>query len=209
MKSKISLSRISIFILIIFLAGCYASSRNAKQQDYSRLMAGSTGSAYNSSTAINDAAGTNLTDGVNNGPGTVFSAGTNNEPGNANGTGINNGTGVNNGGGTNAAGGGIAANRTGSNTTAGDEISLVKITSPLTRGSTGRLTIQGKPGTRYTATAVYRRSGVTITTAENRTTGIDGVATWKWVAAPDTDPGTYSLIVSGGGKMLTTSYTVQ
>jgi hypothetical protein len=179
MKSTIAATRISIFLLIILMTGCSASSGGAKQQDYSRLMAGSTGYASNSSTAINDAAGTNLAE-ANNGAGTNFTAGTN-----------------------------LAANRTKGNTTVGDEIALVKLTNPIARGSIGRLTIQGKPGARYTATAVYKRAGGTMTTVENRTTGIDGIATWKWAVAPDTDPGTYRLTVSGAGKMLTTTYTVQ
>ena len=93
-------------------------------------------------------------------------------------------------------------------TTAAEEIILLNIKNPVRLGERGSMTIQGQPGVRYTATAVYRHTDRTLTTTKNVIAGPDGLATWTWDTNPKTIPGSYKLVISGGGKMITTAYTV-
>ena len=75
-------------------------------------------------------------------------------------------------------------------------------------GEKGSLTIQGIPDTSYTVTANYNNSLGTMTATAVKRAGNDGRVSWDWDVKGDTLPGTYKLLVSGGGKMITTSYTV-
>lgn len=87
-------------------------------------------------------------------------------------------------------------------------IILLDIKTPVRQGETGSLSIQGKPNTQYTVTAVYNNSTGTITTTSAKRTGSDGKLSWTWNVSRDTMPGTYGLMITGGGKMLTAAYTV-
>lgn len=89
-----------------------------------------------------------------------------------------------------------------------NEIILLDVKSPVKLGDKGGLSIQGKPGTRYTVTAVYNHTGRTLTSTGSRIAGPDGLAGWSWDVGKGTEPGTYRLLVRGDGKMLTTAYTV-
>lgn len=89
-----------------------------------------------------------------------------------------------------------------------NEIILLDVKTPVRLGEKGGLTIQGRPGARYTVTAVYDHAGRTLTTTGSRTAGPDGLAGWSWDVGDETRPGTYRLLVRGDGKTLTTAYTV-
>ncbi len=90
----------------------------------------------------------------------------------------------------------------------GGGIVLRSISTPLRQGETGSLSFQGKSDTRYTITAVYKNSDDVVTTTVVRQSGTDGIIDVDWNVGTDTVPGTYSVMISGGGEQLMTSYTV-
>lgn len=132
-----------------------------------------------------------------------------------NGTGLTGGSAISArtaGNAANSGAGNNAANNAGFYTTgntANRVITLLNIKTPVKRGGTARLSIQGQPGIRYTASSVYNKSGKTFTSAVEKTAGTDGVANWTWTVSGDTAPGTYNITVTGGGNVLTTMYTVE
>ena len=87
-------------------------------------------------------------------------------------------------------------------------IKLLNIKTPVKLGESGSLSIQGKPDTRYTITAVYNNSTRTMTASAAKQSGTDGTVGWTWVVGKDTIPGTYAVMITGGGELLTTAYTV-
>lgn len=93
-------------------------------------------------------------------------------------------------------------------TEAGGEIVLLNIKTRVPQGDKGSLSIQGKPDITYIATAVYEHSGKIITATAAKRAGADGIASWSWDVSKDTVPGTYRVMITGGGKLLTTAYTV-
>lgn len=88
------------------------------------------------------------------------------------------------------------------------EITLKNIKTPVRLGETGSLTIQGQPHTQYTITAVYDNTRDTIMATAVKQADSDGTVNWTWDVNSDTKPGTYGLMITGGGRMLTASYTV-
>lgn len=87
-------------------------------------------------------------------------------------------------------------------------ITVQGVRSPVRQGDNGSLSIQGAPDTNYTVTATYNNSRGTVTASSTGLTDAGGRLTWVWYVKRDTIPGTYRLVVSGGGKMITSSYTV-
>lgn len=70
------------------------------------------------------------------------------------------------------------------------------------------ISIKGRPGETYSITSNYKWGGDSVTAFEKRRAGNDGVATWIWRVRSNTTPGTYPIIITGGGQRLETSYTV-
>jgi hypothetical protein len=87
-------------------------------------------------------------------------------------------------------------------------ITLLHVKSPVQAGDKGSLSIAGKPDTVYTVKATYNSSAGALTSTASGYSGIDGRVSWVWNVKRDTLPGTYQLIISGGGKELRSSYTV-
>lgn len=75
-------------------------------------------------------------------------------------------------------------------------------------GDMGFITIQGKPGARYTIQSSFRKGNRVISVTQWRIAGTNGQATFNWVVSTDTTPGTYSAVISGDGKKLSESHTV-
>lgn len=91
---------------------------------------------------------------------------------------------------------------------AAGNIKLVRAVNSIRQGRSGTLTIQGQPGTVYNAAATYRIGDKLVTTVESKTSDADGYATWNWPVSSRTEPGTYPITISGGGKTLITQYAV-
>ena len=87
-------------------------------------------------------------------------------------------------------------------------IKLLSIKTPVKLGQSGSLSIQGKSYTQYTITAVYNNSVRTMTASAGKQSGADGKVGWTWDVDRDTIPGTYAVMITGGGELLTTAYTV-
>jgi uncharacterized protein YceK len=87
-------------------------------------------------------------------------------------------------------------------------ITVLDVKKTVKLGEKGSLSIQGVPNTNYTVTANYNNSLGAVTASAAKRAGNDGRVSWDWDVKEDTLPGIYKLLVSGGGKMITSSYTV-
>lgn len=110
---------------------------------------------------------------------------------------------------------GRPAGNTGTRMSAGGGISpdnssliLMSIKSPVRQGETAALSFRGKPDTQYTITGAYNRSGKMTTSTVVRRSGNDGIVGLEWTVSAQTEPGTYGIMISGGGEQMTASYTV-
>jgi uncharacterized protein YceK len=88
-------------------------------------------------------------------------------------------------------------------------ITVLNVKRTVKPGGKGGLSIQGVPNTNYTVTANYINSRGMMTASAAKHAGNDGKVSWEWNVKEDTLPGNYLLLVSGGGKKITTSYTVE
>lgn len=92
--------------------------------------------------------------------------------------------------------------------TVADDLRIINSKTNLSHGDFGFITIQGHPETKYKITTSYKRRNRVVSVTQWRITGIDGTATFNWVVDSETIPGTYSVVISGGGKRLNTYHTV-
>jgi len=96
----------------------------------------------------------------------------------------------------------------GDRSSGGEGIVLSSIKTPVKKGDTGSLSFRGKADTQYTITGVYRNSNDVMTSTVVRQSDADGFVDLSWNVAEDTVPGTYGIMITGGGEQLTVSYTV-
>jgi hypothetical protein len=87
-------------------------------------------------------------------------------------------------------------------------ITVLDVKKTVRTGEKGSLSIHGVPNTNYTVTSNYINSRGMMSASAAKHAGNDGKVSWDWDVKGDTLPGTYQLLVSGGGKMITTSYTI-
>lgn len=78
----------------------------------------------------------------------------------------------------------------------------------VNRGDVGYITIKGKPQTRYVIETTYKANNNIINITQTRSSGIDGNVTFKWLVSSQTQSGTRSALISGGGETITLSHTV-
>ncbi len=90
----------------------------------------------------------------------------------------------------------------------GSGLELRSIRTPVRQGETGGISIQGRPDTQYTITAVYNNSGNMVTSTAVKRSGENGMVELEWNVSSQTEPGTYGVMVSGGGEQITAAYTV-
>lgn len=90
----------------------------------------------------------------------------------------------------------------------GNRLILRSIKTPVRQGGTGGLSIQGRPDTQYTITAVYRNSDKMVTSTAVKRSGGDGAVELEWNVDRQTAPGTYGIMITGGGEQISASYTV-
>lgn len=89
-----------------------------------------------------------------------------------------------------------------------EDLKIVNSNVSIKPGGFGFITIQGRPETKYKITTSFRKRNRLVNVTQWRVTGTDGRATFNWVVDPETAPGTYSAVISGGGKRLDTYHTV-
>ncbi len=89
-----------------------------------------------------------------------------------------------------------------------DDLKIINSKAIVNHGESGFITIQGRPETKYKITTSFKKRNKVISVNQWRITGINGQATFNWFVDSETISGTYSAIISGGGKRLTTYHTV-
>lgn len=94
------------------------------------------------------------------------------------------------------------------NSQAENRISVISSSTVIKRGYNGRLSIRGKPVTSYTIIATYQEGNRILTSRRTGTTDKNGLLEWSWRVGKKTSPGTYPLIITGGGDTYSTYYTV-
>lgn len=88
------------------------------------------------------------------------------------------------------------------------ELKIIHSITTVKRGGVGIITIQGKPGIKYNIKSSFKLGDKLNTVTQWRIADSNGQATFNWVVSTDTVPGTYSAIISGGGKIIKTEHTV-
>ena len=87
-------------------------------------------------------------------------------------------------------------------------ITVQSLTSPVRRGSTAYMEIQGIPGEEYSITRYYASSVSKAADLVPKIADANGLVTWKWKVGARTAPGTYKITVSGGGDAMETVFVV-
>lgn len=87
-------------------------------------------------------------------------------------------------------------------------IDLISLTSPVGRNETATVSIKGKPNTEYTIKVYYSTTASKASGLEKKTSGADGLVSWSWKVGGSTKPGTFKIVISGGGEKIETSFTV-
>ena len=88
------------------------------------------------------------------------------------------------------------------------EITITKQPGTVSAGSNASISIQGSPNTSYSITVVYSSGTSTAAGLEPKTSNASGNVSWTWKVGAKTKAGSYSITISGGGTIKTTSFTV-
>lgn len=89
-----------------------------------------------------------------------------------------------------------------------NELKIIKSNTSLRGSEMGFITMKGTPGVRYTITTSYKKGNLTVPVTQWRVADEDGLVTFNWVVDSKTAPGTYSALISGGGKELRMNHIV-
>ena len=74
-------------------------------------------------------------------------------------------------------------------------LSLVALTSPVTRGHDARVTVQTAPHTQCMLLVHYKSASTTVNLAVPKRSDNRGQVSWTWRVTPDVTPGTWPLTV--------------
>ena len=88
-------------------------------------------------------------------------------------------------------------------------IKLVSISSPVSRGSTAKVSIIGKPNTKYTISVYYSSGASTPAGLDPKTSDANGKVSWSWKIGSRTTQTDHYLVISGGGQSLKVGFTVK
>ena len=91
---------------------------------------------------------------------------------------------------------------------AAQTLTVTDQTKKITRGKTAYVTIKGEPKTKYSIAVYYNSGKSTAKGLESKKTDKNGKLTWRWKVGTRTAPGTYDIVISGGGETLTTTFKV-
>jgi hypothetical protein len=90
-----------------------------------------------------------------------------------------------------------------------EEIRIIESKVYVARGEIAKITIQAKAGTNYSISASYNYGNNKFTSEQTKKAGADGIVSFTWEVKPETIPGTYMALITGGGRFLSTTYIVQ
>jgi competence protein ComEC len=100
-----------------------------------------------------------------------------------------------------------------SSSIAGSGLTILSVTSPVSKGSTATLTAQTAPGAACTITVYYKSGPSKAQGLEPKTAGADGKVSWSWTVGARTSSGNWRIVVSctanGNTSTQETYFTVQ
>lgn len=76
------------------------------------------------------------------------------------------------------------------------------------RNRDATVTIKGAPNTTYSITVYYKSGASTADGLEDKTSDANGNVSWTWHIGGKTSPGTFRIVVSGGGDRETVEFTI-
>jgi competence protein ComEC len=88
-------------------------------------------------------------------------------------------------------------------------ITLVSLTSPISRNAIATIAIKGKPNTEYSIAVHYSSGDSKASGLENKVSDANGDVSWSWKIGGQTTLGTYGITISGGSQTLNSNFTVQ
>jgi hypothetical protein len=87
-------------------------------------------------------------------------------------------------------------------------ISFVDYTDRVIAGEKASVTVQGEPNTDYTIHVMYDSGESKAGGLDPKTSDDNGVVSWEWEVGANTNKGTASISVSGGGATAQTTFEV-
>ncbi len=93
------------------------------------------------------------------------------------------------------------------NTYNNSTISLVSLTSPVSRGSNVTVSIKGNPNTTYDIDVIYSSGVSKATGLEDKTSDSDGNVSWTFKVSSNVKPGTYEVKINDG--LNSSSYSLE
>ena len=93
-------------------------------------------------------------------------------------------------------------------TTAAASFEFLHWPETISRNNTAKVTIKGLPNTKYSITVYYKSGASSASGLESKISDADGYVTWTWKIGPKTSPGTFRIVVSGGGSSETVYFTI-
>ena len=77
---------------------------------------------------------------------------------------------------------------------------VVALTSPITKNKTATLDAVGKPNTTYSITVIYATANSEARGIEPKKSNPDGQVSWSWKIGASVKPGSYKIVLEGGGE---------
>lgn len=87
-------------------------------------------------------------------------------------------------------------------------LSVIDSRTTVKRGEVGYIIIKGKPDTKYVIETTYKQNNKIINITQTRVSNADGKVIFKWLVSSQTESGTRSALIFGGGETITLSHTV-
>ena len=85
-----------------------------------------------------------------------------------------------------------------SSTTTSSNISLVSLTSPVSRGSDVTVSVKGLPNTTYDIDVIYSSGASKASGLEDKTSDSEGNVSWTFKVSSNVKPGTYEVKIADG-----------
>lgn len=87
-------------------------------------------------------------------------------------------------------------------------LTITNQTTSINAGAYAFITVKGSPNTVYDIDVHYKSGVSTSSTLNDKTSDTNGNVRWDWKVGSRTSAGTYKIVISGGGKSITTYFEV-
>ena len=88
------------------------------------------------------------------------------------------------------------------------EVKFISYPETVARNEIATVEFQGKPNTEYVITVYYKSGASTADGLEPKISDDNGYVSWTWKVGGRTSPGTFKIVISGGGESKTVYFTV-